>query len=231
MRKRIHVGPAGWSYKDWEGVVYPAKSGSKFDPLAYLAQFFDTIEINSSFYRPPSASTSKSWAKRVAQNPHFLFTAKLHQVFTHERGKATREDETMFREGMDPLAEAGKLGAVLLQFPWSFKNTRRSLLLEKLSSASKISLGLKCATLRGTHRRSTKHENTGSESAMSTSRIHEVNPTGHFDDPRRLVMSDCPEELSRLVPRRCSRTTVTIIFTRWRIGTVDCENKRGCGAN
>jgi uncharacterized protein YecE (DUF72 family) len=44
-------------------------------------------------------------------------------VFTHERGKATNDDEITFREGIDPLAEAGKLGALLLQFPWSFKNT------------------------------------------------------------------------------------------------------------
>lgn len=119
----IHVGPAGWSYKDWEGVVYPPKHGSKFDPLTYLAQFFDTIEINSSFYRPPTATTTKSWARRVAENPAFTFTAKLHRVFTHERGKATVEDEKAFREAMDPLVEAGKLGAILIQFPWSFKNT------------------------------------------------------------------------------------------------------------
>jgi uncharacterized protein YecE (DUF72 family) len=119
----IHIGPAGWSYKDWEGVVYPQKPGSKFDPLNYLARFFDTIEINSSFYRPPTPATTKSWARRVADNPTFTFTAKLHKVFTHERGKATGEDEKAFREAMDPLAEAGKLGALLLQFPWSFKNT------------------------------------------------------------------------------------------------------------
>ena len=123
MTNRIHIGPAGWSYKDWEGVVYPHKPGSKFDPLAYLARFFDTIEINSSFYRPPTSSTSKSWVKRVTDNPSFTFTAKLHRVFTHERGKATAEDEKAFREAMNPLAEAGKLGALLIQFPWSFKNT------------------------------------------------------------------------------------------------------------
>jgi uncharacterized protein YecE (DUF72 family) len=120
---KIRIGPAGWSYKDWEGVVYPQKPGAKFDPLTYLARFFDTIEINSSFYRPPSATSAKAWAKRVAHNPNFRFTAKLHRVFTHERGKATRDDEKDFREGIDPMAEAGKLGALLLQFPWSFKNT------------------------------------------------------------------------------------------------------------
>ena len=119
----IRIGPAGWSYKDWEGVVYPRKPGTKFDPLEYLSRFFNTIEINSSFYRPPTASTTKSWAKRIATNEEFAFTAKLHRVFTHERGKATLQDEKAFREGMDVLAKAGRLGAVLVQFPWSFKNT------------------------------------------------------------------------------------------------------------
>ena len=123
MTNKIHIGPAGWSYKDWEGVVYPAKPGSKFDPLNYLAQFFDTIEINSSFYRPPAPATAKSWAKRVEENPGFTFTAKLHRIFTHERGKATAEDEKAVREAMNPLAESGRLGAILIQFPWSFKNT------------------------------------------------------------------------------------------------------------
>src|SRR2546425_8316358 len=123
MRQKIRVGPAGWSYKDWNGIVYPAHAGSKFDPLAYLASYFDMIEINSSFYRPPAASSSKSWASRVAHNPDFKFTAKLYQRFTHERGKATGDDERVFREGIDPLAEAERLGALLLQFPWSFKNT------------------------------------------------------------------------------------------------------------
>ncbi|MDQ3665720.1 MAG: DUF72 domain-containing protein [Acidobacteriota bacterium] len=120
---KIRIGPAGWSYKDWEGVVYPQKPGARFDPLSYLAKFFDTVEINSSFYRPPTATSAKAWATRVADNPGFSFTAKLHRVFTHERGKATNDDEKTFREGIDPLAEAGKLGALLLQFPWSFKNT------------------------------------------------------------------------------------------------------------
>ena len=119
----IRVGPAGWSYKDWEGIVYPEKPGKKFDPLEYLSRFFDTIEINSSFYRPPLPSKTKSWVNRVAANKQFTFTAKLHRVFTHERGKATKADEKEYREGMDVLAKGRKLGAILLQFPWSFKNT------------------------------------------------------------------------------------------------------------
>jgi len=123
MNQKIRIGPAGWAYKDWEGVVYPRKPGAKFDPLEYLARFFNTIEINSSFYRPFTVSTAKAWIERVAAARDFMFTAKLHRVFTHERGKATPEDERLVREGMDKLRDAGKLGALLLQFPWSFKNT------------------------------------------------------------------------------------------------------------
>lgn len=120
------MGPAGWSYKDWKGIVYPANTTSKFDELAYIAGFFDTIEINSTFYRPPAASTSEAWVNRVSANPSFKFTAKLYKPFTHERGKATEEDYSAYRRGIDPLAEAQRLGAVLIQFPWSFKNTEDS---------------------------------------------------------------------------------------------------------
>ncbi|HKP85436.1 MAG TPA: DUF72 domain-containing protein [Blastocatellia bacterium] len=123
MSSNIRVGPAGWSYDDWKGVVYPQGAGAKFDQLAYIASYFDTIEINSSFYRPPTPYMSKSWARRVEHNPDFKFTAKLYKAFTHERGKATSKDEQAYRAGIDPISEAGRLGALLLQFPWSFKNT------------------------------------------------------------------------------------------------------------
>jgi uncharacterized protein YecE (DUF72 family) len=118
----IRVGPAGWSYQDWEGIVYPQKKGAKFDPLAYLSEFFDTIELNNTFYRPPTPTMSKSWARRVQSNPRFKFTAKLYRNFTHARESLTEADEVTFKSGLAPLMEAGRLGALLLQFPYSFHN-------------------------------------------------------------------------------------------------------------
>lgn len=123
--QNIRIGPAGWSYKDWEGTVYPPH-GSKFDALAYLASFFDTIEINSPFYRIPPPAHSKSWVRRVGANPRFKFTTKVYRGFTHEEGDLVPEEVAAFRNYLDPLAESDRLGAVLLQFPWSFKNAPKS---------------------------------------------------------------------------------------------------------
>lgn len=121
----IRIGPAGWSYTDWEGTVYP-KHGSRFDHLAYLASFFDTIEINSPFYRIPPPTHAKSWVRRVAGSPDFKFTTKVFRGFTHEKADLVADDVKAFRNYLDPLLHEGRLGAVLLQFPWSFKNSPES---------------------------------------------------------------------------------------------------------
>jgi uncharacterized protein YecE (DUF72 family) len=122
----LRVGPAGWNYKDWEGVVYPRGASKSFDPIAYLAEFFDTIEINSSFYAPPRPRDVASWARRARHNPRFRFTAKAWQKLTHDREEEATEasidaDCDVVRRAMAPLAEAGVLGALLIQFPWSFR--------------------------------------------------------------------------------------------------------------
>ncbi|HEX9579466.1 MAG TPA: DUF72 domain-containing protein [Gemmatimonadales bacterium] len=123
----IRFGVAGWDYKDWWGPVYPTTKPRGFDPLAYLTRYFDTIEINSTFYRPAAPASARSWARRVVQNQNFRFTAKLWHRFTHERDTAWSPNEvTAVREGLDPLAESGRLGCVLIQFPWSFKRTADS---------------------------------------------------------------------------------------------------------
>lgn len=147
----IRVGPAGWSYPDWAGYVYPSPRPKGFHEATYLAEFFDTIEINTSFYSPLQPGHAHQWLERVAANPRFLFTAKLWQKFTHETsfeaesgtaaaparssssklsrmasgstGNPSAEDERVVRAGFDVLRNAGKLGAVLLQFPFSFHRT------------------------------------------------------------------------------------------------------------
>jgi uncharacterized protein YecE (DUF72 family) len=122
----IRIGPAGWSYKDWAGIVYPKRRPSGFHEAAYLAQYFDTIEINTSFYGPIAPDSARKWIELVSGNPRFLFTAKLWQKFTHEQG-ASAEDVRAVRVGVDVLQETGKLGAVLLQFPFSFHRTPEAL--------------------------------------------------------------------------------------------------------
>ena len=107
--------------------MYPKPKPKKFDPLRYLSDFFDTVEINSTFYRPAATSAARGWAERVKENGRFRFTAKLWKRFTHEREQAfSREEVDAVRAGFDPIAEAGRLGAVLLQFPWSFRNEEKN---------------------------------------------------------------------------------------------------------
>ncbi len=115
----VRIGPAGWAYSDWAGIVYPSRKRRDFHEASFLAQYFDTIEINTSFYQPVQPDLTRQWIDRVAENPRFQFTAKLWRKFTHEIG-ATAEDERAARAGFDLLRDAGKLGAVLLQFPFSF---------------------------------------------------------------------------------------------------------------
>jgi uncharacterized protein YecE (DUF72 family) len=122
---QIRVGPAGWSYADWSGYVYPARRPKGFHEAAYLSEFFDTIEINTSFYQPLRPDHAALWVERVSANPAFLFTAKLWQKFTHDPS-ATPEDERAVRAGFDVLRQAEKLGAVLLQFPFSFHCTKET---------------------------------------------------------------------------------------------------------
>jgi uncharacterized protein YecE (DUF72 family) len=148
--KSASVRPAG-ATPIGRNVVYPPH-GSKFDHLAYLASFFDTIEINSPFYRIPPPTHAKSWVRRVADNPDFKFTTKIFRGFTHDKSGARRSRTTWqaFRNYLDPLMDAGRLGAMLLQFPWSFKNTPESR--EKLTRSSARSTTIRRRSKCGTRR-------------------------------------------------------------------------------
>src|ERR1043165_2977899 len=105
----IRIGVAGWDYPDWAGTVYPKPKPKDFDPLAYLAGYFDTIEINNSFYRPIAPKVARSWVDRVADRKRFKFTAKLWRRFTHERAEAwTKAEVAETRKGLDVLDDTRK---------------------------------------------------------------------------------------------------------------------------
>lgn len=129
-KPKIYIGTSGWSYPQGEGTwndyFYP--HGTK-NELEYYSRFFNTVEINSSFYRPPSPAIATNWAKKVPAG--FLFTVKLWQKFTHPKmfekttgdiATISMDDISLFCQGIEPLVKAGKLGSLLAQFPPSFVN-------------------------------------------------------------------------------------------------------------
>ena len=122
----MRVGPAGWSYSDWNGIVYPPNKKRGFDPLRYLSSYFDTIEINSTFYRPAPPKTYLDWAERVEGNPHFRFSVKCWKRFTHEKHSLSVSDLKTVLPGLEAMHETGTLGCLLIQFPWSFRNDKEN---------------------------------------------------------------------------------------------------------
>ncbi|MCU1386149.1 MAG: hypothetical protein JWL71_4846 [Acidobacteria bacterium] len=146
----LRIGTSGWNYPTgqgtWNGIFYPPSRGRAkgFDELAFYAEHFDTVEVNSTFYGQPRAEVTRAWAARTPSG--FEFSVKLYQKFTHptmfkqrlsaglpegaDAGPALLDalarpneaDIDAFRRGIDPLASSGRLGALLAQFPASFKD-------------------------------------------------------------------------------------------------------------
>lgn len=150
----IRIGTSGWSYPSgkgtWNGIFYPAtrskKAGTKdFDELRFYAEHFDTVEVNSTFYGQPRAEVTRSWRERTPGG--FEFSMKLYQKFTHPKmfkqsalerapgsegalldllAQVTQSDIDDYKAGIEPLAASGRLGALLAQFPASFKDAPAS---------------------------------------------------------------------------------------------------------
>jgi uncharacterized protein YecE (DUF72 family) len=124
---RIRVGVAGWYYPDWRGVVYPSGERRSADQLRYLAEFVDVIEINNTFYRPPSPGAVDDWRRRVAGLEDFRFNVKLWRRFTHDRQGGLRHAELEdFLRRVGSIFELGPGGVLLAQFPHSFHNTAKN---------------------------------------------------------------------------------------------------------
>jgi uncharacterized protein YecE (DUF72 family) len=150
----VRIGTSGWSYPSgkgtWNGLFYPKtrskRSGTdRFDELAFYAEHFNTVEVNTTFYGQPRADITRGWASRTPSG--FDFSLKLYQKFTHPNmfktaalksapgaggelldllAQVTQSDIDDFRSGIEPLAAAGKVGALLAQFPPSFKDSPQS---------------------------------------------------------------------------------------------------------
>jgi uncharacterized protein YecE (DUF72 family) len=131
----LYIGTSGWNYPSgrgtWNGVFYPPREarGREFDELRFYAERFNTVEVNSTFYGQPRTNVSLGWVKRTP--PGFEFSVKLYQKFTHpeltrDKTAVSAEDVDEFKGGIEPLAAAGKLGALLAQFPASFKDSPES---------------------------------------------------------------------------------------------------------
>jgi len=117
----VTVGVAGWTYEDWKGVVYPARTQ---DRLAFMADRLDCLEINSSFYKPFDERIARAWVQSVSHNPRFRFSAKVWSRLTHETDKPLDPaDIQTFLKGPAALKSAGRLLSLLLQFPFYFKDT------------------------------------------------------------------------------------------------------------
>jgi uncharacterized protein YecE (DUF72 family) len=130
----ILIGTSGFSFPDWHGTVYPPDLRKrKIHELEFLSEFINFCEINNTFYRPLNPETAKKWCQFVAQHKDFQFSCKLTEVFTHSPGRGKKESssaETIMytqkdvedaKRGFEPLMNEGRLAALLLQFPISFR--------------------------------------------------------------------------------------------------------------
>ena len=116
--KVIKIGTSGFSYPEWRGGFYPEKLSQR-QMLVFYSQHFPTVEINSTYYHIPSARNMAAMAARA--EGRLDFAVKAHQDMTHTRDKLS-DALPAFREAIQPLRDAGALGCVLLQFPFSFKS-------------------------------------------------------------------------------------------------------------
>lgn len=136
---KVHIGTMGWSYRFWAGDFYP----EELKPAEFLAEYakhFDSVELDNTFYRIPSANTAKAWKEQVPEG--FLFSAKFPRVITHVKMLRDCEREMdIFISRMSLLQN--KLGPLLLQFPSSFGSKHFPLLREFFANPAQR-LSLRC---------------------------------------------------------------------------------------
>ena len=126
MEKRAitcRIGIGGWEHEIFDRCFYPAADINGLEKLGRYAQFFETVEVRPTFWDDAlTANDAAQWADAVKVNRRFLFSIKVHQSFTHGRELDLQSTRRM-RGILQELAKNDRLGAVLMQFPYSFTNT------------------------------------------------------------------------------------------------------------
>ncbi len=117
---KLHIGTAGWSYKDWVPSFYPKQQSSNFDWLEFYSEYFNFVEVNSSYYTYLNPKVVESWLRKVEDVENFTFSIKLHQDFTH-RQSFDKNKVLSIQQNLDLLAEEERLSGLLIQFPYSFQ--------------------------------------------------------------------------------------------------------------
>jgi uncharacterized protein YecE (DUF72 family) len=110
------LGTCGWSYQEWVGAFYP---NNRVGKLPFYSRVFNSVEVDSSFYRAPSKPMVAGWIR--ATDPAFKFSLKIPKTITHDRRLVGAEKEFLdFVDLVEPIARAGKLGCLLAQLPPNF---------------------------------------------------------------------------------------------------------------
>jgi uncharacterized protein YecE (DUF72 family) len=122
---QIFAGTAGWSYQDWKENFYP-NGIPEGDWLRFYSQYFNTVEVNVTYYTHVARAVVDGWLRKTEENPEFKFIIKLHQAFTHKRAY-TADDISRVQHTLDTLLRKERCLGVLLQFPYSFSFTDEAL--------------------------------------------------------------------------------------------------------
>jgi uncharacterized protein YecE (DUF72 family) len=188
--KRVLIGCSGWNYADWKGRFYPQKGCPTSRWLEYYAQHFDTVEVNSTFYRLARRSAVERWVKQTPD--HFVFAPKISRYITHVK-RLTELERTLarFYEPLEPLTSSPKLGPVLWQLPANFHRDD-----ERLANALR-------ALPPGRHSFEFRHESWFTDDVYDQLRAHDV----------ALVLGDHPER-----PFQTHELTTDFTFIRFHYG-------------
>lgn len=116
---KFNIGTAGWSYKDWVPNFYPKNQTGGFDWLQFYSQYFNCVEVNSTYYTYISPKIVDGWLKKIEGSNDFIFHIKLHQDFTHNR-KYNEQNIKAVRYNLEQLKKSERLGGLLIQFPYSY---------------------------------------------------------------------------------------------------------------